>query len=259
MLPCEPILKPMNAESRIPLLNTFYNNLSMAETMECIKDSIVEKHQIHHTVINAAKVVALQKDMDLRVSVNASDIINIDGQAVIWAAKVLNKPAKERVSGIDLMVNLVEMAYKNNFTIYLLGAKEEVVSKLVGIYQQRFGRNLIAGYRNGYFSKEEERDVISNIVASKPDILFVAMTSPKKENLLYQYKNELKSVSFIMGVGGSFDVLAGYTKRAPLWMQKAGLEWMYRLLQEPRRMWKRYLVGNSRFIYLLIKEKMMFS
>jgi len=242
-------------EVKIPLLNSFYNNLSMKETMALIKKAIDKKSQIHHTVINAAKVVALQKDLQLRKSVNESDIINLDGQAVVWAAKFLNNPAKERVSGIDLMVNLVEMAANHNYKVYLLGAKEEVVSKLSQIYTEKYGENLIAGYRNGYFTKEEEQLVINDIVSTKPDLLFVAITSPKKENLLYKYRNELAEVSFIMGVGGSFDVLAGYTKRAPLWMQKFGLEWFYRFIQEPKRMWKRYLVGNTRFILLVLKNK----
>lgn len=242
-------------EEKIPLLNTFYDNLTMYETLVKVKNAIDNQKQIHHVVINAAKVVALQNDLELRESVNSSDIINLDGQAVVWAARFLNKPAKERVAGIDLMVNLIEMASKNNFKIYLLGAKEEVVSKLASIYAQKYGKDLVVGYRNGYFTKEQEKDVIEDIVRSKPDMLFVAITSPKKENLLFQYKNELKSVGFIMGVGGSFDVLTGLTQRAPMWMQNAGLEWFYRFMQEPKRMWKRYLIGNFKFIALVLKEK----
>jgi len=245
-------------EVKIPLLNSFYNNLSMKEAMALVKKAIDNKSQIHHTVINAAKVVALQKDLQLRKSVNESDLINLDGQAVVWAAKFLNKPAKERVSGIDLMVNLVEMASNHNYKVYLLGAKEEVVSKLSQIYTEKYGENLIAGYRNGYFSNEDEHLVINDIVATKPDMLFVAISSPKKENFLYKYRNKLENVSFIMGVGGSFDVLAGYTKRAPLWMQNLGFEWFYRLIQEPKRMWKRYLIGNPKFIFLVLKEKFRF-
>lgn len=242
-------------KEKIPLLNTFYDNLSLKETTEKVRFAIENKKQIHHVVINAAKIVSLQNDPELRNSVNESDIINLDGQAVVWAARILNKPAKERVSGIDLMIHLVEMAHQNKYKIYLLGAKEEVVSKLAEIYKQKYGSELIAGYRNGYFTKEQESEVIDDIVKTKPNMLFVAITSPKKENLLYKYKNELESVSFIMGVGGSFDVLTGLTKRAPLWMQNSGLEWFYRLIQEPKRMWKRYLVGNSKFIYLVLKEK----
>lgn len=244
------------SEEKIPLLNTFYDNFSMKETLEKINKSINDKKQIHHVVINAGKIVSLQKDLKLRESINASDIINLDGQAVVWAARLLNKPAKERVAGIDLMINLVEMAAKNNYKIYLLGAKEEVVSSLVKLYKNQYGAELIAGYRNGYFTKDEEKEIIKNIIETRPDMLFVAITSPKKENLLFKYKKELKSISFIMGVGGSFDVISGSTKRAPLWMQNAGLEWFYRFIQEPKRMWKRYLLGNFNFIILVLKEKL---
>ena len=227
----------------------------MEETLSIVNDTIVNDESIHHVVVNAAKIVQLQKDNQLRESVNNSDIINADGQAVVWAAKFLNKPLKERVAGIDLMQNLVKLAYKNNHKIFLFGAKEEVVKKVTAIYSEKYGKNLIAGYRNGYYNKEEESSIANDIASSGANMLFVAITSPKKENFLYEFKNELKAVNFIMGVGGSFDVIAGLTKRAPLWMQNNGLEWFYRFAQEPKRMWKRYLVGNSKFIYLVFKEK----
>ena len=237
------------------ILNTRVHNLSMLETINCVEEAILNDNHVHHVVVNAGKIVQLQKDNQLRESVNNSDIINADGQAVVWAAKFLNKPLKERVAGIDLMQNLVELAYKNNHTIFLFGAKEEVVKKVIAIYSEKYGKNLIAGYRNGYYNKEEESFIANEIASSGANMLFVAITSPKKENFLYEFKNELKAVNFIMGVGGSFDVIAGLTKRAPLWMQNNGLEWFYRFLQEPKRMWERYLVGNSKFIYLVFKEK----
>lgn len=117
---------------------------------------------------------------------------------------------------------------------------------------------VIAGYRNGYFEKNEEKQIAEDIADSGADILFVAMSSPQKEIFVNKYK-KLMNVPFVMGVGGSFDVVAGKTKRAPLWMQKAGLEWFYRFIQEPRRMWKRYLVGNSKFIWMVIKERIKTS
>ena len=236
-------------------LNTSVHNLTMDETLIIINNAILKDKQIHHVVVNAGKIVKMQKDNQLRESVNKSDIINADGQAVVWAAKFLNKPLKERVAGIDLMQNLVGLAYKNNHKIFLFGAKEEVVKKVITIYTEKYGKNLIAGYRNGYYHKEDEASIANDIASSGANMLFVAITSPKKENFLYEFKNELKKVNFIMGVGGSFDVISGLTKRAPLWMQNNGLEWFYRFLQEPKRMWKRYLVGNSKFIYLVFKEK----
>ena len=246
----------MQTLHHINILNTKIHDLTMNGTLELVENAIENKEQIHHVVVNAGKVVQMQKDMQLRESVNSSDIINADGQSVVWAAKFLNKPIKERVAGIDLMQNVVKLAASKKYKIYFLGAEEAVVSKTVAHYSKEFGKEIVAGYRNGYYQAEDEKEVVNDIVSSKANILFVAITSPKKENFLYKYKKELTSVNFIMGVGGSFDVMAGKTERAPLWMQEMGLEWLYRLLQEPERMWKRYLIGNSKFILLVLKEKL---
>ena len=240
---------------RIELLSTRIDNLSMQETLFLVDAKIKAKESLHHSVVNAGKIVAMQSDVQLRESVNSADLINADGQAVIWASKLLGKPLKERVAGIDLMQNLVELAHKKNYKIYCLGAKEEVVSKVVSHYKEKYSPKIIAGYRNGYFTKEEEPKVAKEIAESGANILFVAINTPKKENFLYENRETLKVVNFIMGVGGSFDVVSGLVKRAPLWMQRSGLEWFYRLIQEPKRMWKRYLIGNSKFILLFLKEK----
>ncbi|PVW15131.1 WecB/TagA/CpsF family glycosyltransferase [Marixanthomonas spongiae] len=240
---------------KISFLNTNIHNLSMRDTLDLVEQAIVENRQLHHAAVNASVLVSLQKDNDLRKSINSADIVNVDGQAVVWASKFLGVPLKERVAGPDLMANLIELAHKKKYKIYLLGAKDEVVSKLVDIYKEKYSPSIIAGYRNGYFQEEDEPDIVKDIVDSGAQMLFVAITSPKKENFLHKYKKALSKVNFIMGVGGSFDVFAGKIKRAPQWMQKSGLEWFYRFLQEPKRMWKRYLVGNTKFIMLVFKEK----
>lgn len=241
--------------NRHKFLNTEIDNLSMDETLQLVKGAIDNNKQIHHVVVNAGKIVAMQTDLQLRQSVNESDLINADGQAVVWASKMLGKPLKERVAGIDLMVNLVELAHKKKYKVFFFGAKEEVVKTVVNKYAKTYSPDIIAGYRNGYFKKEEEQDIAREIANSGANMLFVAISSPTKENFLYDNKILLKNVNFTMGVGGSFDVVAGKVKRAPIWMQKYGLEWFYRFAQEPRRMWKRYLIGNSKFIYLVMKEK----
>ena len=240
--------------NRIHILNTKINNLTMVETLQKVEEAIKHNKQLHHVVVNAGKVVAMQKDKQLRKSVNACDIINVDGQAVVWASWLLRKPLKERVAGIDLMENLVHLSAKENYKIYLLGAKEQVIQKVVSIYKEKYSEDLIAGYRNGYFKPDEEEEIARDIAKSGAQILFVAISSPKKENFLFNHKEKLSSLNFIMGVGGSFDVIAGKTKRAPVWMQKNGLEWLFRLIQEPKRMWKRYLFGNIKFIFLTFKH-----
>jgi N-acetylglucosaminyldiphosphoundecaprenol N-acetyl-beta-D-mannosaminyltransferase len=238
---------------RIELFGLPVDVLNMQQTLSRIERSIDNNQQIHHVVVNSAKIVNAQKDHALYESIVHCDIINADGQAVVWASKILNKPLPERVAGIDLMQQLVERASQKKYRIFFLGAHENVLKKVVEMFSNQFGPEIIAGYQHGYFTKEEELQVVKEIADSKPHILFVAMTSPKKEIFLNTYKEYIRA-PFIMGVGGSFDVVAGIVKRAPKWMQASGLEWLYRVYQEPKRMWKRYLFTNTFFILLLLKE-----
>ncbi len=235
-------------------LNIPIDAISMKETIQRIQGAIVMKQHLHHTVVNAGKIVLMQSDKELEKSVIDADIINVDGQGVVWASRLLGNNIPERVSGIDLMEGLVEMSYKKGYKCYFFGATENVVQKLVTIYKEKYSEDIIAGFRNGYYNKEEEYNIAKNISESDANILFVAITSPKKEIFLNKYKDQLKSLNLIMGVGGSFDVISGKIKRAPIFMQRIGLEWFYRFLQEPRRLWKRYFFGNLQFIWLVIKE-----
>jgi len=238
---------------RINFLNIPIDAITMQETLQKVENTILLKKQIHHTVVNAGKVVMMQTDKELEKSVVEADIINADGQAIVWAANLLGKKLPERVSGIDLMEELVKRSFEKGYKCFFFGATEEVVTNLVDIYKKQYSENIIAGYRNGYFEENQEEEIANQIADSGANMLFVAITSPKKEIFLNKYKKQLKTVNFIMGVGGSFDVIAGKVNRAPLWMQNAGLEWLYRVMQEPKRMWKRYLIGNSKFIYLVLK------
>jgi N-acetylglucosaminyldiphosphoundecaprenol N-acetyl-beta-D-mannosaminyltransferase len=242
-------------DKRVVLLGTPIDNLSMTETIDFIAAAIQGGHHLHHTVVNAGKIVAMQRDPQLRESVINADLINADGQGVVWASRVLGKPLKERVAGIDLMEELVRLASRNRYKVFFLGAKEAIVKSVVDHYSKLYSPDIIAGYRNGYFKKEEEPTIAHAIADSGANILFVAISSPTKENFLYQNRETLGKVNFIMGVGGSFDVVSGLVKRAPRWMQRAGLEWLFRVGQEPKRMFKRYMVGNARFIALVLKVK----
>jgi len=242
-------------KNRVNFIGIPLDNLSMSETLDRIENAILNNKQIHHCVINAGKVVKMQSDEKLQESVISSDIINADGMSIVWAARFLGHKIKERVAGIDLMNNLVALAHKKKYKCFFLGAKEPVVKKIVDYYSDKYSNQVIAGYRNGYFDNNEEKIIVDQIIKSKANLLFVAMTSPKKEFFLNKHKNELKSVNLIMGVGGSFDVVSGEVKRAPLFMQKIGLEWFYRFVQEPKRMWRRYLIGNLKFIIIIFKAR----
>ena len=243
--------------NRVTILNTTIDNLTMDQTLGLIEKKISQNAHVHHAVVNAGKIVEMQSDSQLRQSVNSSDVINADGQAVVWASKLLGQGLEERVTGIDLMTNLVKLASEKDYKIFFLGAQEKVLLELINIYISKYSKDIIAGFRNGYFKKEEEKDIAKQIASSGANILFVAISSPTKENFLYMHRKLLSKVNFIMGVGGSFDVIAGKVKRAPLWIQTIGMEWLYRLYQEPKRMWRRYLIGNSKFILLVLREKFL--
>lgn len=241
-------------KKRYKILNTYVDALSMDETITEIEKIIDNREVVQHVVINASKVNLMNEDPDLRRIVNSCPLINADGASIIWAAKKLGIPLKERVTGIDLFLNLVRIADEKGYKIYLFGAKEEVVTKVVEIFKTKYPSLQIAGYRNGYFNNTEEPAMVEEMARSGADLMFVAFSSPKKEYWVNKYLKEL-NIPFVMGVGGSFDVVAGVTNRAPKWMQNHGLEWFFRFIQEPKRMWNRYIIGNWKFIIYTYKYR----
>lgn len=239
---------------RIKILNTYIDNLSMEETVEEVDKYVEKGRPLHLMGVNADKINELNDNERLKRIVNDCEVINADGASVVWASRKLKKPLKERVAGIDLMERLLALAERKGYSVYLLGAKQKVVEKTAEVIKNKYPGIRIAGFRNGYFSEEEWKNVAQNLKASKAQIVFVGITSPLKEYLVEYLQNEGVS-AVLMGVGGSFDVISGNIPRAPIWMQKAGLEWLFRVFQEPGRLWKRYLVGNSRFIISVYREK----
>ncbi len=233
-----------SVSSRIQFFGAFIDPLTMQETLSRVEQIILTRKPTQHVVINVAKLVMMQKDQKLREIVNSCELINADGQGVVWGANLLGHRIPERVAGVDLFIQIVKRAAQKGYRLYFLGAKQEIVNKVVQTFKTQYPSLKVAGWRDGYFLTQDETNVASTIAESKADILFVAMSSPQKEYFLNKYASVM-NVPFIMGVGGSFDVVAGLTKRAPAWMQRFGLEWFYRFLCEPRRMWKRYFVTNS--------------
>ncbi|MGN0334576.1 MAG: WecB/TagA/CpsF family glycosyltransferase [Lachnospiraceae bacterium] len=239
---------------RIEVLGTLVDNLSMQETVEAVEKYVQEKKFLHLMGVNADKINTLQKDKRLKDIVNSCGIINADGVSVVWASKKLKKPLKERVAGIDLMLELLKRAEKKGYSVYLLGAKQRVVEGTVRAIQSAHPALKIAGYHNGYFKSEEWPQIAELVKKSKADFVFVGITSPVKEYLI-EYFEEQKMNSVFMGVGGSFDVISGEIPRAPKWMQNIGMEWLFRVAQEPGRLWKRYFIGNIQFIVNVYREK----
>lgn len=227
--------------------------LSLEETVARVSLFVASERVHQHVVLNAGKVVSAQGDMTLASAIRSCDMVNADGMSIVWAGRLLGIPVPERVAGIDLMERLFARAAEEGWGVYLLGARAEVVERVADVECHRYPGLRVVGYRDGYWAEKDELQVVEDIAATNPDVLMVAIPSPVKEAFLWRHRERLQ-VPFVMGVGGSFDVVAGVTRRAPKWMQRAGLEWLYRLAQEPRRLAKRYLIGNLRFAMLVVKE-----
>lgn len=238
----------------IKILKTSIHSLDESQVVALVDDAIQAGESVRIGVVNAAKLVAMQTNTLLYEDVTTSDLVLADGMSVVWASRLLGTRLPARVAGIDLMFRLFELANRRHYRVYCLGASEEV-SRLVEENLQRDYPNLVpAGRRNGYFSDAESQAVADEIAARKPHILVVAMTTPKKENFMGKYGDQM-NVPVVHGVGGSFDVYSGKVQRAPLAWQKLGLEWLYRVKQEPGRLWKRYATTNLKFCWLVLKEK----
>ena len=227
--------------------------LTMSETVDIARKSMREGIPTQHVALNVAKLVNMRTDPVLAADVSGSDIIGIDGMGIIVALRLLGIKSKERVAGIDLFVNLMAVCEKEGFRPYLLGATEDVLQQAVANLKKQHPGLKFAGYRNGHFPADQEAKIVEDIRASGASCLFIGMPTPRKERFLARYRETI-NVPFIMGVGGTFDVVAGHVSRAPLLMQSLGLEWLYRVYQEPGRLWWRYARTNAKFAFLLLRE-----
>lgn len=208
-----------------------------------------------HTVItlNAALLCGIRRDAALRRACRSGDLIVPDGMPVVWTSRLAGVPLPGRVAGVDLMSRLLEAASRERLSVYLLGARKDVVETLAERCARDHPGLVIAGARDGYFDRDQDQAVVDGIRRSSPHMLFVGMPSPFKETWCEERRAEL-GVPVIMGVGGSFDVLAGKLRRAPRLAQALGLEWTWRLAMEPRKLWRRYLITNSEYLLLAARE-----
>jgi N-acetylglucosaminyldiphosphoundecaprenol N-acetyl-beta-D-mannosaminyltransferase len=240
--------------ARVQLLGSPLDVVDMDEAVARCEAAIDSGEYLQHMSINAAKLVSMRHDKELRDGVNGCDLVTADGQSVVWAARLFGIRLPERVAGIDLMQRMLAAASARGYRVYFLGAKQEVLETAIARLRERYPELVVAGSQHGYFGDDEIDAVAEAIRGSKPDILFVAMSSPRKEHFLGRLGPSL-GAAFAMGVGGSVDVIAGVTKRAPVLLQRAGLEWAYRMAQEPRRLAKRYLPTNASFVGMVLRER----
>lgn len=217
-------------------------------------EAMIEARRPHlMVVVNASKLTLAKDDPELRRVLARADLVTADGMSVVWGARLLGARLPDRVTGIDTMQAVVERGAERGWRVFFLGATERAVTEAVARLRLRHPNLKVAGYHDGYF-RGREAEVVDLVRAARPDVLFVGMGSPAQEAFLDANLERL-GVPFSLGVGGSFDHVAGHVKRAPVWMQRVGLEWLDRLAREPRRLWRRYVFGNARFAAGLVRER----
>jgi N-acetylglucosaminyldiphosphoundecaprenol N-acetyl-beta-D-mannosaminyltransferase len=227
--------------------------LTMPQTVTRCVRAIEDGKFLSIGVVNAAKVMAMRQDSALRRAVTGCSIVLADGQSVVWASRLLRAPLPERVAGSDLFFELLGEAERRDYGVYFLGAKPDVLARMMTAISRQFPGLKVAGSRDGYFHAGDESEIAAEIKNSRADLLFLGISSPKKEQFVSQWGQQA-GVHVAHGVGGSFDILAGITARAPIWWQRHGLEWLYRAWQEPLRLGPRYLKTNASFMGLVALE-----
>ncbi|WP_236058665.1 WecB/TagA/CpsF family glycosyltransferase [Planococcus glaciei] len=207
---------------------------------------------------NVDHIMKLQTDRKFLKIYESASLVLADGQPIIWAARYLNKPLKEKVSGSDLFPLVCGMAAREKLKVFFLGGQEGVAEEAARRLKAKYTELNVAGIYSPPFgfekNVEENEKIIKLIVDAQPDILFVGLGAPKQEKWIYENLEKIR-VPVSLGIGASFDFEAGIIQRAPAWMQKSGLEWFWRFSQEPKRLFRRYFVDDSKFLILLMKEK----
>ncbi|MEM7317768.1 MAG: WecB/TagA/CpsF family glycosyltransferase [Pseudomonadota bacterium] len=240
----------MHSSRRLMLFGCPIDSVTMQQATVLAERSMRLGQPMRHVALNAAKLVGMRENQALFDDVAGANLITADGMGIVLLSHACGSPLPERVTGIDLMIALVEVCAKRGYRPFFLGAEDDVLCRAVFNLQEQHNDLIFAGWRNGYFSRSQEDDIVRDINNSRADCLFVGLPTPMKEDFMARNAHRLQ-VPFVMGVGGSFDVLAGKVRRAPAMMQRMGMEWAWRLGQEPGRMWHRYLVSNARLAVLL--------
>ncbi|MBN2434898.1 MAG: WecB/TagA/CpsF family glycosyltransferase [Spirochaetes bacterium] len=247
----------MNKPKRLKLFDIYIDNLTMQETLLRIEGMIKKKLPSLVITPNVQHINILKSDEEFRKLYSDAALILPDSTPLLWAAKILGRPLKEKVSGSDLFPEFCKFSAKKGYRIFLMGSKPGVAKKASIILSRKYpGLKIIGTYSPPFGFEHNEKEnlkIVNAIKKQNPDVLFVGLGSPKGEIWGWKHLDEIK-VPVVIGVGAAFDFIAGVVKRAPKWIQRSGLEWLYRFLQEPTRLWKRYLLGNAKFIWTFIQE-----
>lgn len=244
--------------SRMKFMNTEIDNLTMGETLQAVDQLIQENKSAYVVTPNVDHIVQLETSKELQDVYNNASLILTDGKPLLWIAKWYGTPIKEKLSGSDLFPLLCDMAAKKGYKMFFLGAAEGVAAKAAKNLAKRYkGLQVVGTYSPpfGFENNEDEMDKIKKMIKKvEPHILVVGLGCPKQEKFMYHYCKEL-GVPISFGLGASLDFEAGNVKRAPKWMANHGLEWLFRITQDPKRMAKRYLIDDTKILRLALKYK----
>ena len=239
---------------KVNILGVKVSLYDLNETIRKFKYAIESDQKLRVSVTPVNCLLWARENEKLNSIYNTADIATADGVPLVWASRILGNPIKGRVTGLDLLPHFSATAADNNYTFYFLGAAEGVANQLKEKLENEYeGLNVVGTYSPPYkdeFNEEENREMINRINEVNPDVLWVSLSAPKQDYWIYENFEKL-DVNIAIGVGAAFDVVAGNIPRAPQWMQDAGLEWFYRLVKEPKRLFKRYLIEAPKFIPLI--------
>ncbi|MED5372642.1 MAG: WecB/TagA/CpsF family glycosyltransferase [Myxococcota bacterium] len=245
---------PGTAPEQVDLFGCRFDVVDMDSAVARVEQFIASGRMHQGIGVNVDQLVKMKDEPYFKEIVGICDLVTADGTPVVWASKLFGKKLPERVAGIDLFEALLPVAAQKGYKVFLLGTKPEILEKAREVYLERHPGLQIVGHHHGYYDRADEPEIARQIQESGAQLLFIAISSPKKEEFVDRNREALAKVGFVLGVGGSFDIAAGVYDRAPQWMAKAGIEWTYRLWQEPKRMYKRYLVEDSKFLGMLAKQ-----
>jgi N-acetylglucosaminyldiphosphoundecaprenol N-acetyl-beta-D-mannosaminyltransferase len=237
----------------VSILGVRVHRLCMRDALSVMERWIAERTPRMVITADANALVLAQADKEFRLLLMDADLVTPDGAGLLWAARRLGQPFPERVPGVELVAQLARLSHERGYRLYFLGAAPGVAERAASTLRQRFPNAQIVGITHGYFSPEAEPTVLAHIRQARPDVLLVGMGMPRQEKWIARHKQTL-GVPVSVGVGGSFDIYAGVVRRAPRWMQRYGLEWLWRLMQDPRKIAK---VRNlPRFVWLVWRESL---
>lgn len=237
---------------KVEILGVKVDSVTMRQAVEFVENLIAAKKNSIVATANAEMLMMATHDAELKQILNSAELVVPDGAGTVWAAHHLGHEMPERVAGFDLVQELMKIAPAKSIKFFLFGSSPGVAEQAKAKAEELYPGIKIVGTRNGYFKAEDEAEIISQIKNSAPDILLAALGVPKQEKWLFKYK-EILNVPVSIGVGGTFDVMAGNVKRAPLWMQKAKLEWLFRAMLQPSRAGR--LVALPKFVWQVHASK----